>query len=102
MKKQESNHEIEKIFSKFKNVNMTKSSSIHHLNRTDTLMIQREKLESILEPDNVADWACSLCHKKPNEMSGLGPLYGPYRVQKTSRFYFIFYFYLFIFGCEIF
>jgi hypothetical protein len=83
IKKQESNHEIEKIFSKFKNVNKTKNIQP---NRNDTLMIQREKLESILEPDNITNWSCSLCHKKPNETNDSGPLYGPYRVQKTSKF----------------
>ena len=83
MKKIESNQEIEKIFSKFKNVNNTKNSTSSTTNILNK-QIQKEKLPAIIDPLNLKDWICSLCHNKPNAFDYLGPLFGPYRISLTS------------------
>lgn len=86
MKKIESNQEIEKIFSKFKNVNNTKNIKNSTSSTTNILnkQIQKEKLPAIIDPLNLKDWICSLCHNKPNAFDYLGPLFGPYRISLTS------------------
>ena len=51
--------------------------------KTTELLIPREKMNSIKD-SSVEYWTCSLCHGRPNSLEGLGPLFGPYRLNQPD------------------
>ena len=49
----------------------------NHLNRNK--LVVKETIPPIIDKSS-STWICALCNNKPNQINGLGELYGPYRV----------------------
>ena len=66
---------------KWNNENKMNDELNNHLNRNK--LVVKETIPPIIDKSS-STWICALCNNKPNQITGLGELYGPYRVSLCS------------------